>query len=711
MNEKAFKLNGLTCADCAFKIENEIRNIDDICSADLTFATQKLNIFYKQGVNEELLENRVKKIITDIEPGVEVTMPGFEAGTAKTSVQYNRFTLRQKPDVIELAAGIVLFAAGLAVSGTLSLVLLLLSWFTAGHRVLHQALLNILRGRIFDENFLMTIATIGAFATGQYPEAAAVMLFYKIGMMLEDKAVNHSRKSITALINLKPEYASVRTENGFTKVSPESVKPGDILQVKPGERIPVDSLVTDGESLIDTSSLTGESIPRMYGPGQQVYGGTINKTALLTLQATNTLKESAVTRILSLVENAASKKAPMESFISKFAVYYTPVVTLAALLTAILPPLITGSMDFSAWLYKAMVFLVISCPCALVVSIPLTFFAGIGKASSAGILIKGGNYLEALNKVSTMVFDKTGTLTEGVFSVSKMNAFGCTEDQLLEYAAYAEFSSNHPIAVSIVRAYGRHIDESLIDSCSETAGKGVEASVSGKTIIAGNIGYLRSRGIEPENGGNFDNGGNSDTVGTVVYVAVDGDYKGFICVSDNLKSDAVKAVVELRRSGLKKLVMLTGDAEGPAKAVAGQLELDEVHYNLLPHQKVEWFEKIKASSVGGIAFVGDGINDAPVLAAADVGISMGGLGSDAAIEASDIVLMTDEPSKLANAMKIAQLTRNIAVQNIIFALGVKLLIMLLGALGAATMWEAVFADVGVTLLAVLNSIRIRYYKL
>ncbi|HEX2944861.1 MAG TPA: heavy metal translocating P-type ATPase [Clostridia bacterium] len=705
MNEKTFRLNGLTCADCALKIENEIKNMEGISSAELNFAVQKLDIAYDPGFNEDLLISRVKKAVSDIEPGVEVTNAVEEADSPGISEQNTRLAKRRRLNVYGLAAGAALFAAGLAAGDALSLPLFLLSWFAAGFPVLRQAIVNILKGRIFDENFLMTIATIGAFATGQYPEAAAVMLFYKIGMLLEDRAVNNSRKSIAALMDLKPEFASLKTGNSFTRVSPEKIKAGDILQVKPGERIPVDSIITEGESLVDTSSLTGESLPGMYGPGQQVYGGAINKTALLTLQAVNTLKESAVTRILALVEDAASKKAPIESFISRFAVYYTPAVTLAALLTAILPPLITGSLDFGTWLYKAMIFLVISCPCALVVSIPLTFFAGIGKASSIGILIKGGNYLEALNKVDTMVFDKTGTLTEGIFSVSGIKAVGCTEEQLLEYAAYAESGSNHPIAVSIVKAYGKHIDGSRITSCSETAGKGVEALLSGETVIAGNAGFLQSRGADPGSEGIGYPGGTS------VHIAVDGCYKGLISVSDKLKKDSLKAVEELRKSGLKKLILLTGDTKGAAEDIAERLRLDEVHYSLLPHQKVEWFERIKASAAGRTAFTGDGINDAPVLAAADIGISMGGLGSDAAIEASDIVLMTDEPSKLAVALKLAHLTRKIAFQNIFFALGIKLLIILLSTFGIATMWEAVFADVGVTLLAVLNTFRIRYSKL
>lgn len=614
-----------------------------------------------------------------------------------------------KTDLAILIISSVFFAAGLIAAkyNVFSALLMLLAWLTAGNSVLRKAGLNIVKGQIFDENLLMAIASIGAIAIGEYPEAAAVMIFYKTGTLLEDMAVDNSKRSIASLLDLRPEFASLKTHNGIVKVDPDTVKIGDLLVVKPGERIPVDGVVLEGASSVDTSSLTGESFPKAVEAGDKVLGGTINKTGLLTIQSTNTLKQSAVTRILELVQDAASKKAPMETFISKFAVYYTPIVIAAALLTALVPPLVTGTMDFKTWIYRAMIFLVTSCPCALVVSIPLTFFAGIGKASSKGILVKGGNYLEALNKVETVVFDKTGTLTEGIFSVSEISAVDCTQDDLLKYAAYAEASSNHPIALSILSAYGDQIDTSVIKSVTEVPGKGVKAQVGNQTIIAGNDKFMTSNGIHTDE---F-TAAASNKGETTIFLAVDNAYKGSISVADTIKSDAAEAVDGLRKAGIKRIIMLTGDAGKPAEAVAEKLMLDEVHYNLMPHQKVDLFEKIKKESEGGVIFVGDGINDAPVLATADIGVSMGGIGSDAAIEASDIVLMSDEPSRLPVAFKIASLTRRIALQNIVFALLVKALVLLLGVSGNAAMWEAVFADVGVTMLAVLNTIRIRYSRL
>ncbi len=705
MNESTFRLDGLTCADCAAKLEASIRSLDDVIEARLTFATQKLYVKYAGDTSGSQIKATLIKAINDIEPGVELTEYDQLSYPSKHSV----FTKELKKDIILLVLGTLVFTAGLLSDSrpVLSHALLLVSWLAAGYEVILKAFTNITKGRVFDENLLMTIATIGAFATGQWSEAAAVMLFYKVGMIFEDLAVDRSRRSISDLMNLRPEYANLKTGGAVTRILAESVKKGDILSIKPGERVPVDCVVIEGNSYLDTSSLTGESAPKPAAPGDSLYGGYINNTGLLTVRAVNTLKQSASTRILELVEEAASKKAPTESFISRFAAYYTPVVTISALLIAVLPPLITGSMDFKTWLYRAMIFLVISCPCALVVSIPLTFFAGIGKASSKGILIKGGNYLEALNKVDTVVFDKTGTLTKGVFSVTGIAPYGCTEDELLKLAAYAEYNSSHPIARSIMKAYDNDIDAALIESSSETAGKGVETRAMGIVILAGSLEHIKSRGEVPDDM-SFDDAVIS---GTTVHVMADGKYKGSLIVSDSLKDDAVKAVNDLRALGVKSIAMLTGDAQRPAEAVAVQLQLDEVQFGLLPHEKVEWFEKIKASSKGNTLFVGDGINDAPVLASADIGVSMGGLGSDAAMEASDIVLMTDRPSSLADAIKTAAATRKIAVQNIALAVSIKVLFLLLGAVGLATMWEAVFSDVGVTLLAVLNTLRIRHVKL
>ena len=631
-----------------------------------------------------------------------------------------KHTLSFNSDIAILAAGMVLFAAALILRNypTVSLILFFTAWLTAGYKVIYRSFTNIAKGRIFDENLLMTIATVGAFLTGQYGEAAAVMLFYKLGSILEDMAVSHSRRSISELMALRPDHANLKQGDETIKIAPEDIKPGDILVVRPGERIPVDSVVVEGSSLADTSSLTGESLPKTVGPGDQVLAGYINKTGLLTVRADRALEESAVSRILELVEEAASRKAPMESFINRFAAYYTPVVTVSALLIAVIPPLATGSMDFMTWLYRAMIFLVISCPCALVVSIPLTFYAGIGKSSANGILVKGGNYLDALNKADTVVFDKTGTLTKGVFNVTGIRPYGCTEDDLLRLAAYAEYNSSHPIARSILRAYDEDIDESLIKDSVETAGKGVRTNAMGHDIIAGNLEFIKSFVNMDSSGGmissNMDDAipdHDNDRAGTTVHVMSDGRYMGWIEVSDTLKEDAAKAVDRLRKHGIKKVAMLTGDSRVPAETAACELGLDEVGYGLLPHEKAGRLEKIMSAANGHTIFVGDGINDAPVLASADIGVSMGGMGSDAAIEASDIVLMTDEPSRLADAMKIASITRKTAVQNIVFAISVKALFLLLGAIGAATMWEAVFADVGVTVLAVLNTLRIRHHRI
>lgn len=616
--------------------------------------------------------------------------------------------LQTRTDILILAAAAVLFVAALALRHypVVSFALFFTSWLTAGNKVISQSFVNISKGRIFDENLLMTTATVGAFVTGQYGEAAAVMLFYKLGSIFEDMAVSHSRRSISELMALRPEYANLKQDNEVIKIAPEAIKPGDILVVRPGEKIPADSIVVEGSSLTDTSPLTGESLPKSVEPGDQVLGGYINKTGLLTIKAVSALEQSAVSRILELVEEAASGKAPMESFISRFAAFYTPAVTISALLIAVIPPLATGTTDFMTWLYRAMIFLVISCPCALVVSIPLTFYAGIGKSSASGILVKGGNYLDALNKADTVVFDKTGTLTKGVFNVTAVRPYGCTENELLKLAAYAEYSSTHPIARSILQAYGEVIDEHLIESSTETAGKGIRTTALGQDISVGNLEFIKDFANFDEIIQEYD----TEMAGTTIHVAANGRYLGWIEVSDTLKSDAAKAVDGLRKNGIRRIAMLTGDSRIPAEAAARELGIDDVGYGLLPHEKADRLEKIMSAANGHTIFVGDGINDAPVLASADVGISMGGIGSDAAIEASDIVLMTDEPSKLTDALKIASFTRKIALQNIIFAISVKVLFLLLGTAGLATMWEAVFSDVGVTVLAVLNTLRIKRYR-
>lgn len=539
-------------------------------------------------------------------------------------------------------------------------------------------------GQVFDENFLMTIATIGALILGEHSEGVAVMLFYQVGEWFQSYAVSKSRKSIASLMDIRPDYANIERDGKLVQVDPDEVQIGETIVVKPGERIPLDGTILKGFSTLDTSVLTGESMPREVEPGMEVISGCINQTGILNIQTTKEFGESTVAKILDLVENASDKKGRIENFITRFARYYTPVVVFAALALAILPPLIT-QQPFSTWIYRALTFLVISCPCALVISIPLSFFGGIGGASKIGVLVKGSNYLEALANTEVVVFDKTGTLTKGSFAVSEIHPVGMEEAQLLELAAYAEDYSNHPISLSIKNAYGEKIDNSRVSDVQEIAGHGVQAVIDGKTILAGNTKLMEKEHIKYTP---------SSAVGTVVYLACDGKYAGCIVIEDEIKADAPAAIKLLKSAGIRKTVMLTGDADAVGKKVAGQLHLDQVYTELLPADKVDRVESLlkQKSEKGMLAFVGDGINDAPVLARADVGIAMGGLGSDAAIEAADVVLMTDEPSKIAAVMKIARKTIRIANQNIVFALGVKFLVLILGALGYANMWAAVFAD-------------------
>lgn len=556
---------------------------------------------------------------------------------------------------------------------------------------------------MFDENFLMTIATIGALILGEHSEGVAVMLFYQVGEWFQSYAVSKSRKSIASLMDIRPDYANIERDGKLVQVDPDEVQIGETIVVKPGERIPLDGTILKGFSTLDTSALTGESMPREVEPGMEVISGCINQTGILNIQTTKEFGESTVAKILDLVENASDKKGRIENFITRFARYYTPVVVFAALALAILPPLIT-LQPFSTWIYRALTFLVISCPCALVISIPLSFFGGIGGASKIGVLVKGSNYLEALANTEVVVFDKTGTLTKGSFAVSEIHPVGMKEAQLLELAAYAEDYSNHPISLSIKNAYGQKIDNSRVSDVQEIAGHGVQAVIDGKTILAGNTKLMEKAHIKYTP---------SSAVGTVVYLACDGKYAGCIIIEDEIKADAPAAIKLLKSAGIRKTVMLTGDADAVGKKVAGQLHLDQVYTELLPADKVDRVESLlkQKSEKAMLAFVGDGINDAPVLARADVGIAMGGLGSDAAIEAADVVLMTDEPSKIAAVMKIARKTIRIANQNIVFALGVKFLVLILGALGYANMWAAVFADVGVSIIAILNAIRAMRVKL
>jgi Cd2+/Zn2+-exporting ATPase len=605
-----------------------------------------------------------------------------------------------------LVIGIALFVAGILSAsvlrldlGTLRLAIFLASWLLIGGGVVFEAIRNIAGGRVFDENFLMTIATLGAFAIGEYPEAAAVMLFYRIGEAFQDMAVNRSMRSISSLMDLRPDYANVRRDGEVVRVPPGEVKVGETIIVKPGEKIPLDGLVAEGSSALDTSALTGESMPRDVEPGSEVFAGSINKNGLLAITVAKEFKDSAVSKIFELVRDTESRKAPVENFITRFARYYTPAVVLAAIALAVLPTLFLPGAEFSHWLKRALVFLVVSCPCALVISIPLSFFGGIGGASRQGILIKGGGYLSALNDVGTVVFDKTGTLTKGQFAVSEVLCEnGITRGELLYYAAAAESNSSHPIAKSIMNAYEGEIVLTDIAGYEEIPGKGTSARIRGKSVLAGNARFLEGNGVVIRA---------VNAAGTAVYIALDGVYSGCIIIADEVKPDAKQAMEELRNTGLRRLVMLSGDNRATAEKIGGELGLDAVYPELLPHQKVRQLELLRGELPPGkkLAFVGDGINDAPALALSDIGIAMGGLGSDAAIEAADIVLMTDEPLKLVNAMKIAKKTKSIVWQNIIFALAVKAVILVIGALGIATMWEAVFGDVGVALIAVFNAMR------
>ena len=606
---------------------------------------------------------------------------------------------KQKRMLARIAAAALLFAAALPLPlmGLARLAVFLLPYAVVGWDVLWRAVRNIAHGQVFDENFLMALATIGALATGEYPEAVFVMLFYQVGELFQSYAVDQSRKSITALMDIRPDYANMEVDGQLQQVDPEDVAVGDTIVIKPGERIPLDGVVLEGTTTVDTAALTGESLPREAGPGDDVISGCVNLSGLLRVQVTRPFEESTVSKILDLVENASGRKAKAEHFITKFARYYTPIVVLAAVALAVLPPLFT-SIQWVDSIQRALNFLVVSCPCALVISVPLSFFGGIGGASRDGILVKGGNYLEVLARAEIVVFDKTGTLTQGVFNVTAIHPDDCSEGQLLELAALAESWSDHPISRSLKEAYGKELDPARVSEAEELSGRGVRAVVDGRTICAGNDKLMEDIGVSWHP---------CHRVGTTVHVAADGVYLGHIVISDQVKPDAKEAIAALKSQGVRKTVMLTGDAREVGEDVAGRLGLDEVHTQLLPAGKVEQVEALlkQVSPKGALAFVGDGINDAPVLSRADVGIAMGGLGSDAAIEAADIVLMDDKPSKIAHAISIARRTLAIVRQNIVFALAVKLLVLVLSAAGWASMWAAVFADVGVSVIAILNAMR------
>lgn len=602
---------------------------------------------------------------------------------------------------IRLGIGMAIYALAVIFTFTeiVSISLFSLSYLLIGGDIVFKALRNIMRGRLFDENTLMSVATMGAFAIREYPEAVAVMLFFQVGEYFQNMAVHRSRRSIAALMDIRPAYANLVKGDTITQVNPEEVVPGDIIILKPGERIPLDGKVVAGVSQMDNSALTGESVPVSVKPGDDLISGAINISGVLHMSVSRKYAESTVAKILELVQNAGSRKAPTEKFISKFARYYTPAVVSLALAIALVPPLVLPQALFSDWLYRALVFLVVSCPCALVISIPLSFFGGIGAASRNGILVKGGNFLEALNQVDTVVFDKTGTLTKGVFNVTAvMPEEGISREELLELAALAESYSHHPIAKSIRDKYEGEVLEERIEQYEEKAGYGIRSVIEGKTILVGNKNWMAANNV-------FVQG--QDTTETIVHLAIDGHHAGRILIDDEIKEDAPRGIEGLKDLGVKRLIMLTGDGKHTAWRVARELAVEEVYAELLPHDKVEKMEEIyKAKGKGSLIYVGDGINDAPVIARADVGIAMGGLGSDAAIEAADVVLMTDEPSKLLTAIKIARQTRAIVWQNIVFALAVKGIIMGLGAFGVAGLWEAVFADVGVALLAILNAMRL-----
>ena len=600
---------------------------------------------------------------------------------------------------------IIIGAAVLATAVLLSLnnewlqiALFIISYIIVGEDVVKRAVKNIFKGQVFDENFLMSIATIGAFFIGEYPEGVAVMLFYQVGELFQSYAVGKSRKSIASLMDIRPDYANVKKGDELVKVDPDEVQIGDIIVIKAGEKIPLDGKVIEGSSMIDTSALTGESVPREVEVGSDILSGCININGVITAEVTKEFGESTVSKILDLVENASSKKSNSEQFITKFARYYTPVVGIIAVFLAIIPPLVIDGATFSDWIYGALAFLVVSCPCALVISIPLSFFGGIGGASKKGVLVKGSNYLEALAETEIVVFDKTGTLTKGVFNVQEIHPEGVSKEELLELTAHAESYSNHPISLSLKRAYSKEIDNGRISDVEEISGHGVIATVDGKKVMVGNIKLMKMMDIPYFKG---------ELIGTIVHVAVNNKYIGYIVIADEVKEDSAQAIKELKAANIKQTVMLTGDNKSIGSKVAKELGLDKVYAELLPADKVEKLEELfsQKSKKGKLAFVGDGINDAPVLARADIGIAMGGLGSDAAIEAADVVIMTDEPSKIATTMKISKKTLKIAHQNIVFAIGIKIIVLILSAFGITTMWAAIFADVGVTIIAVLNAFR------
>ncbi|WP_077368515.1 heavy metal translocating P-type ATPase [Anaerosalibacter sp. Marseille-P3206] len=712
MVERVLTLEGLNCAHCASKIERKTNDIVGVDNATMDFISKKLKVQIETENNSDEIITEIKTMVNKMEPDVKV-LENEDLNAHNHTHDHNHshdhshnhghtheHGKPEKNEIFKIAISAILFLIPILfkLSGTKEFIFFFLSYIIVGGEILIRAIKNISRGQVFDENFLMAVATIGAFAIGQYPEGVAVMLFYQVGELFQGFAVDNSRKSIKALLDIRPDYANLISKDEITKVDPKDVHVGSHIIVKPGEKIPLDGVIIEGISMVDTSNITGENVPRSVREGDMVLSGFVNNDGLLKIEVTKEFGESTVSKILNLVENASSKKAATENFITVFARYYTPVVVISALVIALIPPLLFG-LSLSDWVYRALIFLVISCPCALVISIPLGFFGGIGGASKSGILIKGGNYLEALNQVDTIVMDKTGTLTKGVFKVTDVKPMeGYTEDDLLKYAAYGEAFSNHPIGKSILKAYGNEIDKSIIENYKEVSGKGIEAEVNGDKIVVGNSKFLEERGIAVKK---------TNAFGTIVHVGINKQYVGYITISDEIKEGASDTIKELKKLGIRETIMLSGDNSIVANEVSKTLGIDTVYGELLPQDKVNILEKImlEKSTRGKVAFVGDGVNDAPVLARADVGIAMGGLGSDAAIEASDIVIMTDELKKIVTGIKISKRTKRIVTQNIVVALGVKFIVLIMGAFGVATMWEAVFADVGVSIIAILNSMR------
>ncbi|GAA0766480.1 heavy metal translocating P-type ATPase [Clostridium subterminale] len=738
--KRLYEIQGLHSANCALKIERELNQLPYIQSAVVNSVTSKAILEVKENIDKELIFDDVESISTRIEHGVtvkeidknvinkkNVKVQGntkiINSNVNDSKAKAEKFTHKdsnvdnhnhdhghnhgqgfKKKQIIKFIIGISLAITGVLIKDMVSIFLFIAAYLVIGGDILLIAGKNIIKGQVFDENFLMSIATIGAFLIGEYPEAIGVMLFYQVGEFFQELAINKSRNSISELMNIRPDHANLKLSNGdISSVSPEEVSIGDIIVIKPGEKIPLDGVIVKGDSQIDTSALTGESVPRVVKERDEVLAGSINKTSLIEVKITKEFSESTVSKILELVENASNKKAPTEKFITKFAKYYTPIVVILAILLAFLPPIIMGE-DLYTWLYRGLSFLVVSCPCALVISIPLSFFGGIGGASRSGVLVKGGNYLEALSKAEVVVFDKTGTLTEGSFEVTKINPYGfITEDMLMEYAAHAEIYSNHPIAKSIVESYKKISTKAIIDkrrikSYEEIAGKGVKIYFGDRYIYAGNYKLMEELEIEYVK---------SNEVGTIIYVAVNNNFVGSLVISDRIKNTSPRAIAKLKKLGIKKTVMFTGDNKTIAEYVTKVISIDEVRAELMPHEKVIEVEKIYngLSRKGRLIFVGDGINDAPVLARADIGIAMGGIGSDAAIEASDVVIMTDDPEKISTSITIARKTQKIVVQNIVFSLFIKAVVLVLTALGITDMWMAVFADVGVTIISVLNAMR------